>query len=442
MKTLLEGMKKLDVVTVLPSRPTTSRTITRTRGVGCDSSNTLPSATIFSMMTMLLFFSSSLLPTSRSRILVSAATTVRNGSRPYGAAFVAAKEKTRTFHDTRQEQKDVPDGREIRPICKLLNTPARLMSSGNYENNYHDQYDLITSTQSTTVKRIKILLQKRKKRLELGQTVVEGPRIVFDLLRHPKTRHLIKTIVMEESKANEYVPELESIQSSLDLDDEEEAPWTVLMATRQVMSACSDTVTPQGIVATVDIPSFSNGFEQHDGNSYEAAAPLYLVLDGVADPGNTGTLLRTAVATGVTAVFQLPGCCDIWNPKAIRSAMSASFLVPSYSMGSWEETQNYLTQELGVQRIWAATMVEGSSKDASWPHYNVDWCRAPTALVIGSEGSGLSAHVRESLGQSTHLKAVHVPMNEGIESLNAAVCGSVIMFEYLRQCHQPQPHQD
>jgi TrmH family RNA methyltransferase len=83
-----------------------------------------------------------------------------------------------------------------------------------------------------------------------------------------------------------------------------------------------------------------------------------------------------------------------------------------------------------VKDIYAATMEDGA---VSFPHYDVDWIQHPTAMVIGSEGTGLSDTVR-GMVVSGEIKSVHVPMESGIESLNAAVCGSVILFEYLRQC--------
>jgi len=162
-----------------------------------------------------------------------------------------------------------------------------------------NQYDLISSTQSATVKRIRALLQKRKLRAETGQTVIEGPRIVMDLLANDQTRPLIHTILVDETKAQEYLPNLENSQH---VDPNQ---VNVMLATPQVMKACSDTVTPQGIVATVDIPSVQ---DNDNDNNISNQQPLYLVLDGVSDPGNTGTLLRTAVATGVAGVFQLRGC--------------------------------------------------------------------------------------------------------------------------------------
>eukprot|EP00527_Entomoneis_sp_CCMP2396_P007120 CAMPEP_0198142210 /NCGR_PEP_ID=MMETSP1443-20131203/5074_1 /TAXON_ID=186043 /ORGANISM="Entomoneis sp., Strain CCMP2396" /LENGTH=379 /DNA_ID=CAMNT_0043805179 /DNA_START=95 /DNA_END=1234 /DNA_ORIENTATION=- len=329
-----------------------------------------------------------------------------------------------------------PRGQDLSAPCRIHNSFRSLHADTRriFKRfmSFESETNLITSTQSTTVKRIKMLLQKRKKRTEMGQTVVEGPKIIMDLLRNDQTRNLVNTVLIDQDKAGDYMSELSSYTSI-----------NILFATHQVLLACSDTVTPQGIIATVDIPSFDDWAHMPKSKN---SNPLYLVLDGVSDPGNTGTLIRTAIATGVSGIIQLPGCCDIWNPKAIRSAMSASFLMPSYSMDSWDEVEQHLVQDLGVRGIWAATMMDSSDDDGdgkfrgSLPHFKVDWRQSPTALVIGSEGAGLSKQVRASLGQpQSNIRAVHVPMHPGIESLNAAVCGSVILFEYLRQCQQ---HQD
>ncbi|KAL7581791.1 hypothetical protein ACA910_022321 [Epithemia clementina (nom. ined.)] len=371
-----------------------------------------------------------------------------------------------------------------------MSSPQPSLGHNDSGNSSNDS-NLLSSTQSTTVKRIKNLLQKRKYRMETGQTVVEGPRMVLDLLRHKQTRHLIDTIVVDEEKAPEYLDEMVGYKTASSAD--QTFPYIkILHATRQVLLACSDTVTPQGIVAIVAIPSWKDiqprTFDVAGGDSSgdtSKLSPIYLVLDGVSDPGNMGTLLRTAAATGVSAVFLLPKCCDVWNPKALRSAMTASFLVPTFSVQSWDEAVEELHQR-GVRDIWAATMMtpitgdddadakhdKSSSNEtafgmarstktsnrSSLPHYRVNWCQGPSALVIGNEGSGLSSEIRDRLEHAqfvettvgeaastanVNLRAVHLPMNPGIESLNAAICGSVILFEYLRQQQeQKQPKHD
>ena len=273
--------------------------------------------------------------------------------------------------------------------------------------------DLITSTKSGTVKKIQQLLTKRKRRLELSQTVVEGPRMVFDLLENPNTRPLVEQVIVSIDRP-EWTEKLTQYAQQGVL---------ICEGTPEVLGVCSDTVTPQGIVACVAIPD-------SEPKTIEGRQPVYLMLDGVSDPGNVGTLLRSSVAVGVSGVVLLPGCCDVWNPKAVRSAMGTSFLVPILSADSVEEAKGLLQ----VQEVYAATMEEsGGSK--SVPHFDIPFLDHRTALVIGSEGNGLSDEVRNSVSLG-EIKAVHVPMEPGIESLNAAVCGSVVLFEYHRQCLQ------
>ena len=171
--------------------------------------------------------------------------------------------------------------------------------------------------------------------------------------------------------------------------------------------------------------------------------PFYLILDGLSDPGNVGTLLRSASAVGIEAVILLPNCCDVWSPKAVRSAMGATFHVPIAKVNSWDDCLEFMERcNVSSKNIYAATM-EGNDvltsdqeKLRSLAYHEVDWLSNGNgnALCIGKEGTGLSSGVRHDVANGV-IRSVHVPMDSGIESLNAAVCGSVIMFEYHRQCH-------
>lgn len=278
--------------------------------------------------------------------------------------------------------------------------------------------DLITSTKSNTVKKIQTLLTKRKSRTEIKQTVVEGPKMIFDLLKNEKTRALVHQVIVSVDRP-EWIAELKEKYSD---------NLIVLQGTQEVLTACSDTVTPQGIVATVSIPPEPSKVTPPPSHQ---TPPLYLVLDGVSDPGNLGALLRSSVATGVAGVLLLPCCCDAWNPKAVRSAMGCSFQLPMLQVDSMDHAQQVLS-DWQVQDIYAATMEDGT---VSFPHYDVDWTHHATAILIGNEGNGLSDVARNKV-RSGEIKSVHVPMEAGIESLNAAVCGSVILFEYMRQCRK------
>ena len=332
-------------------------------------------------------------------------------------------------------------------------TPDSALFSTHLGDNNYNHGDLLTSTSSTTVKRFIGLSKKAKKRRDAGETVVEGPRMVLDLLTNPTTRPWVHQILVSTDLEGD---ETASIRDELDRvlraakDDNDNHPLSIHMATPQVVKACSDTVTPQGILARVQIPPWNLDevlqVSQHQPQQPNQT-PLYLVLDGVSDPGNLGTLLRSSVAVGVTAVLLLPGSCDVWNPKAVRSAMGGSFLVPTFSLASWGEALELLHTQCNCHSIWAATMLQDNQgRVVSSAHYDIDWNQHPQALVIGSEGTGLSPSVRQSLATAGDddnddsrggvVRAVHVPMQGTIESLNAAVCGSVIMFEYMRQWKQ------
>jgi TrmH family RNA methyltransferase len=243
--------------------------------------------------------------------------------------------------------------------------------------------------------------------------------MVVDLLKQPQTHHLVRSIFIASDKWEQYYPEILRAVG----EDESRLPLT-LPVTPPVFAACSDTITPQGILAITEIPIFS--LERRDAPQN----PLYLVLDGVSDPGNLGTLLRSSVATGVAGVLLLPGSCDPWAPKAIRSAMGTTFQIPVETFENWDECREKLVH-LGCNNFWAATMLEDG---VGRSHYEVNWLSGPNALIIGSEGNGLTKPIRDDLAvTSPRLKSVYVPMKAGIESLNAAVCGSVILFEYMRQ---------
>ena len=326
----------------------------------------------------------------------------------------------------------------LRSTTRLLNS---FSGDNNDNSNSYSNANLVSSTKSNTVKKIQQLLNKRKKRTEFQECVVEGPRMVFDLLADKRTRALVKQVVISTEKWEDYQEEWHAAWEKSDSDgsdeNEQESAPTVVPGTPEVLKACTDTVANQGIVAIVGIPSFPmvKAEQLDDKNGAAPVSSLYLILDGVADPGNLGTLLRSSLATAVTGVILLPGSCDPWNPKAVRSAMGTSFRLPIVALESWTECRDLLS-DLSCHRTYAATMLEDRQGTS---HYQVDWTSEPTALIIGSEGNGLSEDVRRALQEDkdgSQIQPVYVPMQAGVESLNAAVCGSVILFEYLRQVSQ------
>ena len=187
-------------------------------------------------------------------------------------------------------------------------------------------------------------------------------------------------------------------------------PVTVL--SRDVFESVVDTRTPQGIAAIVQIPA--NGTAPRvSGNG------TVLVLEDIQDPGNLGTLIRSAEAFGVETIFLTPGCANAWNPKVIRASAGSVFRARLVRLGL-EQTMQQLSRSK-VRIAAAVAKAEGakSSMTAS--------LQAPVAILIGNEGAGLSERAL-----SFTEERVHIPCRT--ESLNAAIAGSLLMYE--AQCQQ------
>jgi len=138
-----------------------------------------------------------------------------------------------------------------------------------------------------------------------------------------------------------------------------------------------------------------------------------ILLDGVQDPGNAGTILRTAAALGATATVALPGTVDLWNPKVIRSSMGAQFVHPAFHAGL-EDVLGFM--EANEIEVWAtaASGVPLSRADAP----------ARLALAVGNEGAGVSSEIRTR----AH-RIVSLPISGSVESLNVAVATGIILYE-------------
>mmetsp|Transcript_12301 Transcript_12301/g.17953 ORF Transcript_12301/g.17953 Transcript_12301/m.17953 type:complete len:375 (-) Transcript_12301:482-1606(-) len=336
---------------------------------------------------------------------------------------------------------DFPRHLSSRPFISFSVTPTRtrLFSSHSTPSGLDvDSLQEISSTKSKTVKLYQTLSSKSKARNQNQMTILEGHRLVIDTIYNDKTRSLYKDVLVTWDALNH--PQLgEKLSSRLQMLVDE-GQCNVRLAADNVMKAACDTVTPQGVVAVVDIPPPYEGQTEIERETSSKDHTFFIVFDGISDPGNVGTLLRSAFSVGADAIIALPNTCDLWSPKAIRSAMGTSFQVPVRSVQSWDECLTFM-ESCGVtnDKIYAATM-EGSEKAngaelvyESKPHDNIHWTDHSSALILGREGTGLTSEIRKAVAEG-QIRSVHVPMEPGIESLNAAVCGSVIMFEYHRQC--------
>jgi TrmH family RNA methyltransferase len=255
----------------------------------------------------------------------------------------------------------------------------------------------ISSTTNPHVKRIRSLLADRRERRRERLFVLEGVRLIADALAGGAELELAL-----------YAPDqLAETAAGRELLGQIEALPVAYQATPQVIVAAADTVHPQGAVALARWPRVEPG-----------APGLILALDGIQDPGNLGTLLRSAEAVGAAEVFCARGTADLYSPKVVRAAMGAHFRLAMEQDLGWEEVGERLAF---VDHVYAADAA------ATMPYYAADW-RQPSALIIGNEARGLSEEAR-----SLAKVLIGIPMRGRAESLNAAVAGSVILFEALRQ---------
>ena len=252
---------------------------------------------------------------------------------------------------------------------------------------------MITSSQNAKIKLIRALLGRSKERREANAFVVEGVRLVEEAAN---SNWVFRFVLYDESLNERGTFKVEGLKSrGVDME----------MVSDRLMKSLSETETPQGILAVLE-------FKQLPVTHY----PNFLLIpDQIRDPGNLGTLLRSAAATGVQAVILPPETTDAFAPKVVRSGMGAHFRLPIYSM-NWKEIKE---QIYGLQ-IYLADMDGQSCWESD--------LRKPLALIVGGEAEGASEEARQLATQK-----ISIPMAGNVESLNAGVAGSVLMFEVVRQ---------
>lgn len=248
----------------------------------------------------------------------------------------------------------------------------------------------ITSKSNPLLARVRRLNSRRSFRREENAFAAEGPKLLSEALRWGARVEAVIAV------PNTILPELPAGVRVAEVPD-------------RLLASIADTESPQGIVFVCR------------GKSLAMPARLegrrYLILDGVQDPGNVGTVWRTADAFGADGLILCNGCADPWGPKTVRATMGAAFRLPVYE-GALEEAADRLAQA-GVP-LYAAALREDTTdvRDA-----DLKGC----AVVIGSEGRGVS---RQALALCE--KTIKIPMSPRCESLNAAVAASVVLWEMAR----------
>ncbi|MCB1275647.1 RNA methyltransferase [Prosthecobacter sp.] len=187
----------------------------------------------------------------------------------------------------------------------------------------------------------------------------------------------------------------------------------VFQLSDSVLESLSDTTSTQGIIVIAERPSPALD------RLFESQSPLLLGLDRIQDPGNLGTLVRTAEASGVNGIFSFAGSADAFAPKTLRSSMGSAFRLPILPNVSG----------LGVVETCRARGLKTvvATGEADLLHYDYNW-RQPTLLILGNEGRGASTEIMNACDAR-----VRIPLHEPVESLNVAAAGAAILFEAVRQ---------
>lgn len=251
---------------------------------------------------------------------------------------------------------------------------------------------MITSTSNPKIKQVALLRDKARARREEGAYVVEGLRMF---------REIPAGDVREVYVTQDFYNKNESLCSTYkDLQ----------VVSDKVFEKIADTVTPQGVVAVVSMKETS--LED------VLKGDFLLFLENIQDPGNLGTLFRTAEGAGVKGIIISKGSADIYNPKVIRSTMGSIFRMPYIYV---EDIASVISKETSNMNIYAAAL-EGA-KDYTTVSYT-----GRCGILIGNEGNGLKNETIKAAG-----KSVYIPMQGSVESLNASISGAILMYEAARQ---------
>ena len=254
----------------------------------------------------------------------------------------------------------------------------------------------ISSLENEQIKYVRSL-SRLHTRERHGHFMLEGLRLVQTAL---EIHYPLHQILVSESFAHRH-PEFMQTSGTGDVP-----LWLVQDA---VLASLADTSSPQGIIAVALLPQ---------GDLSQArAATLLLLLDNIRDPGNLGTILRTAQATAADCVLLSPGCADAFAPKVVRSAMGAHLQLPLIEGVSWSEIGDVCVGKPSV-------LADAEGQVLYW---ELDWTQ-PVTLIICNEAFGPSSEARQLAKRTARL-----PLARGVESVNAAIAAGVFLYEIFRQ---------
>ncbi|XP_075969411.1 rRNA methyltransferase 3, mitochondrial [Anticarsia gemmatalis] len=293
---------------------------------------------------------------------------------------------------------------------------------------FDDNGDVIYEKLKESDPRVSMLLVKlksKKERLRLGQTLVEGWRLIVDGLEaNCKLRYLIFSRPSDLEKVRPFLPKTGA---------------RIYKIPYKEMQLWSDVETSPGIFGVFETPTAENV------KSLSKSLPIQFVCDNIRVPGNLGAILRVAVGAGCEKVLLSKGCVDVWDPKVIRSAAGAHFRLPIYHSIEWTDMPSHLEPNTSVFIADSNTTSAVASDDNEdldlnpmpvLPYYGVEFSSLKhTTLILGGETEGISQD-SYLLAASKNGLRLNIPLQRGVDSLNTGMATAVIAFEIRKQLIQ------
>jgi TrmH family RNA methyltransferase len=264
---------------------------------------------------------------------------------------------------------------------------------------------IITSSSNQHIKLIKSLKDK-KTRNEKGLFFIEGTRFFEEALSESVLSQveIVDVFISENISINMIMSEIEKYKYTKKLN--------IHTITEKIYKDISDTQSPQGILATIKIKKWTINDILNRGD-------LILILESIQDPGNLGTIIRTADAAGFSGIIASKGTVDLYNPKVLRSTMGSVFRMPYYQTDELKESCKEL-KNVGIK-------IYGTHLDAKCSIYEAN-LNKNVAIIVGNEGAGMSGELMNICDSLIKIK-----MLGRTESLNASVAAGIVVYESLRQ---------
>ncbi|MGN0301126.1 MAG: TrmH family RNA methyltransferase [Lachnospiraceae bacterium] len=269
------------------------------------------------------------------------------------------------------------------------------------------------------IKEIQKLTEKSKARREAGLFVIEGPRMFIETPLEWIEEIYVTQRFLDNADSGLSATSTGSVENShsdhsTSIRASEMITWmNHEVVTEEQMKKLTDTVTPQGILCVVRQPSYTmEDIINHPGHR------LLMILEDIQDPGNLGTIFRTAEGAGASGIIMTKGCADLFNPKVVRSTMGSIYRVPFFVTDDIEQTISLVKN----------AQIEVFAAHLKGEHFYDEIEYKDAAFLIGNEGRGLKDSTA-SLAD-TYIK---IPMSGELESLNASMAAGILMYEHNRQ---------